>query len=116
MLHILLHVVGNQAATPPATGGAKVLVNAWFSFGSALVAVVLLVLALRGYHHTQDPNMTFLAGAFMLFSLKSALVGYSLYTNAIAHDSLELVDGAGDLATLLLLSVPLLLPPPRNKN
>src|SRR6267143_64414 len=87
-----------------------VLVSSSFSIASALVSFALLIFALRAYSHTRDGNMAFLVGAFALFAFKSLIVGYALLTNAIEHDSLELVDGAGDLCTVLLMAMPLLVP------
>ena len=93
----------------------KLLVlSAGFSFLSAAVSLFLLWMAIRVFARTRDPTMAFLTGAFSLFAFKSFIVGYALVTNAIQHDSLELMDAMGDLATLLLLVTPIFVGPKRD--
>ena len=94
---------------------AKLLaLSAGFSFVSCAISVFLLGMAIRVFARTRDPTMAFLTGAFSLFAFKSFIVGYAVLTNAIEHDSLELVDAMGDLATVLLLVTPLFVGPKRN--
>lgn len=83
------------------------LVSTSFSVISGLVSLGLLALAIRGYQSTRDSAMGFLAGAFALFSAKSFLVAYSMYTALIPHHTLEFIDAVGDLGTILLITVPI---------
>lgn len=76
---------------------------------SGTISIVLLAIAVKAYRQTKDAAMVFLAGAFTLFALKSFLVGYSLLTGLIGHQTLELVDAVGDLGTILLIVVPVFL-------
>lgn len=83
------------------------LVSTSFSIISGIVALGLLALAIRGFRQTRDSAMGFLAGAFALFSAKSFLVAYSVYTHMIAHETLEFIDAIGDMGTILLIAVPI---------
>lgn len=83
-------------------------VSAGFSVLSGLIGLGLLVFASRAYLRTRETTFAFLMGAFTIFSFKAFLVGYALWTNAIGHETLELVDAIGDLGTMALLLAPLL--------
>lgn len=82
-------------------------ISAGFMFLSTLVSITLLAIALRAYREYRERSMLFLAAAFTVFTVKSVLVGTSLLFNLVAHESLELVDAMGDLATILLIVAPL---------
>jgi hypothetical protein len=81
-----------------------------FSVLSALISIGLLGLAVGALRGTRNPNLGFLVAAFAVFALKSLIVAYAIWTEAIAHETLELVDGAGDLITVLLIASPLVWP------
>lgn len=85
-------------------------VSAGLFLFSGLLSIVLLGLALRAYHRTGEATMGFVAGAFTVFAFKSFVVGYSLFAGLVEHTLLELIDGVGDLATVLLFVVPILVP------
>jgi hypothetical protein len=85
-------------------------VSAGFSALSGLIGIGLLIFAVRAYLRTRERMFAFLVGAFLVFSFKAFLVSYSLLTNVIGHETLELVDAVGDLGTVALLLAPLLLP------
>lgn len=76
----------------------------------ALIAFALLLMGVAAYRRNRDPAFAFLIGAFTVFMLKSFLVAYSLKTDVIGHEYLELVDSIGDVSTLLLLTLPILFP------
>lgn len=78
-----------------------------FLWSSAALSVLLVAFAVRAYRRGRNPDMAFVASAFVLFMLKDALVAYSLQSGLIPHETLELVDAAGDLGTVLLLVLPL---------
>ena len=89
-------------------------VSSWssgFSLASGLISLGLVGFALNAFRRFGDPAMGFVTGAFTVFAVKSFLVAYSLFADLIAHELLELVDTVGDLATVLLLVAPFLLPP-----
>ncbi len=94
---------GAAHAEPP---GASPQVVA-FLYASGALSLLLVGFAARAYHRNRDANMAFVASAFTLFTMKDALVAYSLQTGVIPHQTLESVDAAGDLATVLLLVLPL---------
>lgn len=81
-----------------------------FSAISGVLGLLLLGIAVRAYRQARTPALAFVAGAFTMFSLKSLLVAYGIQTNSIAHETLEFIDAVGDLATILLLTLPLLWP------
>lgn len=78
---------------------------------SGILGLLLLVVAVRAYRQSRTPALAFVAGAFTMFCLKSFLVAYSVSAAAIEHETLEFIDAAGDLGTILLLTLPLLWPP-----
>lgn len=81
--------------------------SAGFSLLSALVSFILLGLALGAFRHNRRSPFAFLAAAFGIFAAKSLIVAYSVWADAIHHDSLELIDAVGDLTTILLLTIPI---------
>jgi len=85
-------------------------VSAGFMLLSAIIGATLMGFAIGSYRRSHLPGLAFVAGAFFLFTLKSLIVGYSLYSGAIGHEHLELVDAIGDLGTVLLFLVPFWLP------
>ena len=85
-------------------------ISAGFSVLSGLIGMGLLIFATRAYLRTRETMFAFLTGAFMVFSFKAFLVAYALWTDAIEHEMLELVDAIGDLGTVALLLAPLLFP------
>lgn len=85
-------------------------VSAGFSVLSGFIGLGLLIFAVRAYLRTRETMFAFLIGAFMIFSFKAFLVAYALWTDAIGHETLELVDAVGDLGTVALLLAPMLFP------
>jgi hypothetical protein len=99
MLRILLHQLDDPV----------LLLSAGFSLLSGLIALGLLVFAVNAYRRSRDNSFAFLAGAFTLFAIKSFVVAFALWTNAITHPALEFVDAAGDLGTIFLILAPVFL-------
>lgn len=87
--------------------------SAGFSLLSGLIAFFLFSLAARAYSRERDRAYGLLASAFFLFGTKSFIVAYAVWTGAIEHQLLELVDAIGDLGTILLIAMPLILPRPQ---
>lgn len=85
-------------------------ISAGFSVLSGLIGTGLLIFASRAYVRTRETMFAFLTGAFIVFTFKAFLVAYALWTNAIGHETLELVDAIGDLGTVALLIAPVLFP------
>lgn len=83
-------------------------ISAGFSAMSGLIGLALLVFAARAYLRTRESAFAFLMGAFMVFALKAFLVAFALWTDSIGHETLELLDAIGDLATVGLLMAPFL--------
>jgi hypothetical protein len=84
-------------------------VSAGVSVLSGLVSVALLIMAVRSRRATGTRGLGWLAAAFTVFAVKSFVVAASLMFDLIGHESLELVDAIGDLATILFIVVPVLL-------
>jgi len=74
------------------------------------LSLVLLVVAIRAYRVDRAPALAFVAGAFMVFTFKSFLVAYAVWSGAIEHEMLEFIDAVGDLGTIVLLTMPVLWP------
>lgn len=85
-------------------------VSAGFMLLSAILGATLMGFAIGSYRRSHVAGLAFVAGAFMLFTIKSAFVGYAIYTRSIGHEDLELIDAVGDLGTVVLFLVPFLLP------
>lgn len=81
---------------------------------SGLVSVGLLVLALRAYQRTRDRAMLLMAAAFTVFAAKNFLLGWAIQTGALSTPDLGIIDAVADLATILLLFAPVLIP--RNRR
>lgn len=81
-----------------------------FSVISGLVGLALFVVAARAYRQDRNPALAFVAGAFTVFALKSFFVSYAVASRSIEHEMLEFMDAVGDLATIMLLAMPLLWP------
>lgn len=84
--------------------------SAGFSALSGALGLTLLVFAVRAYRADRAPALAFVAGAFTVFTLKSLMVAYALWSGAIEHETLEFIDAVGDLGTILLLTLPVLWP------
>lgn len=78
------------------------------------VAMLFLTgLALRSWRRSGNARLAFVAAAFGLFAFKSALTAYALFTGAVPHEALELLNSVFDLGIAALLIAPILLPPRR---
>lgn len=87
------------------------IVSKAFLVLSGVVSLVLVTLATLAYRRTRATALSFVAGAFTLFAAKSFFVAYSLQSDVVAHELLELMDAIGDLGTVLLLVAPIFWPP-----
>lgn len=79
----------------------------------ALVALVMALLAWRAYRYTGNARLRFVVVAFALFAAKSAFTAYDVSTplpHPIQHDHLEAILSVVDLAIILVLFVPFVLP------
>lgn len=84
--------------------------SAGFMFISGVVSLGLMVFAMKAYGRSRNAALAYVAGAFTVFALKSFFVGYALVTESVEHDTLELMDAIGDMATILLFVVPVFWP------
>lgn len=85
-------------------------VSIGFSVISGIVGLALFVVAARAYRQDRTPAFAFVAAAFTVFSMKSFLVAYAVWSENIEHEMLEFIDAVGDLGTILLIAMPLLWP------
>lgn len=82
------------------------------TFSSALVLVValvsftLMVLTWIAADRTGHQKVRFVAAAFGVHFLKSAIVSYGLFTRSIGHETLEVVEAVFDFAMITLLAIP----------
>ena len=76
----------------------------------AAVSLLLTLLAGAAWRRSGDRRLGFVTVAFLAFFLKSVLTAYSVKTNFIEHEWLELVGAGFDLAVVLLLAAPFLAP------
>ncbi|HLF15980.1 MAG TPA: hypothetical protein VI796_00905 [Candidatus Thermoplasmatota archaeon] len=77
----------------------------------ALISLVLTILAHGAWRRTRNRKLAFVAAAFALFFVKSAITAYSLPTRFIHHEDLELVGAFLDLGVVALLAAPFLVRP-----
>lgn len=77
---------------------------------SGLVALGLLVLAVRAFRRTRDRSMMFIAAAFGVFAGKNLILGYAMYQDLLAPAIIGIADVAADLLTVLLFVVPIFIP------
>lgn len=80
--------------------------NALFEGAVGLVSLILTILTFIAYRRTGLPNARFVISAFALNAIKSSIVAYSLYSEAVEHQAIELLDGAGDVVVIVLLVIP----------
>ncbi|MHB8634429.1 MAG: hypothetical protein ACYDBQ_10790 [Thermoplasmatota archaeon] len=86
--------------------------------GVAALSLTLVVLAGRARRRTGNRKLTYVAAAFALFFVKSALTSYGLWLayravpvnpgSPLAHGNLELVNSVLDLGIVALLFAPFL--------
>ena len=76
----------------------------------AVVSLALTLLAVAARRRTGNRKLSFVVAAFAVFFLKSVVTAYSVATDAIHHEDLELLGSLGDLAIVLLLVAPFLAP------
>lgn len=72
----------------------------------AVVSAVLTVLTWMAAERTGYRKVRFVAAAFFVHFVKSAIVAYGLFTQRIGHEVLEVVEGAFDLVMVTLMFVP----------
>lgn len=81
-------------------------------FSSTLVLVVgivsflLMVLTWMAAERTGHRKVRFVAAAFGVHFVKSAIVAYGLFTGLIGHEVLEVVEAVFDAAMIALLAIP----------
>lgn len=72
----------------------------------ALVSLVLTVLAALAWRRAGNAKLGFVTAAFAVFFLKSALTAYSIESEFLGHEDLELVGSLADLVVVILLLAP----------
>lgn len=75
-----------------------------------LIALLMAGLAWRARVRSGNRRLAFVAAAFALFFARSLFSAYNVLTHFIAHDFIELYLSIFDLAILVLLFLPFLLP------
>lgn len=75
---------------------------------AGLLSLVLTALALGAWRRTGNRKLAFVAAAFGVFVVKSALTAYSLWTGLIDHEDLELAGAMLDVVVVVLLIAPFL--------
>jgi hypothetical protein len=75
---------------------------------AGLISLGLAALAVGAWHRTGNRKLGFVAAAFWLFVVKSALTAYSLWTGFLGHEDLELAGALLDVIVVLLLIAPFL--------
>jgi hypothetical protein len=75
---------------------------------AGLLSLVLAALAVGAWHRTGNRKLGFVAAAFWVFVVKSALTAYSLWTDFIGHEDLELAGAMLDVVIVVLLIAPFL--------
>ena len=73
---------------------------------TALVSLVLALLAAGAWRRTGNAKLVPVMLAFWIFFVKSGLTAYSLRTELLHHEDLELVGSLLDLLIVLLLMAP----------
>jgi hypothetical protein len=73
---------------------------------TAAVSLLLTILAAAAWNRTGNRKLVPVMLAFWIFFAKSALTLYSLHTDFLHHEDLELVGGLFDLAIVALLFAP----------
>lgn len=72
----------------------------------AAVSLALTALAFLAWRRSGNRKLAFVTAAFGLFFLKSVLTAYSVRTDFIVHEDLELVGALLDLIVVVLLLAP----------
>lgn len=72
----------------------------------ALVSLTLTTLTWIAYNRTQHPKVRYVAGAFLVHTVKSTIVAIGLATSSIEHQVLEVIEACFDLAMVILLFLP----------
>jgi len=75
---------------------------------AALLSLGLAGLAFGAWRRTGNRKLGFVAAAFSVCVVKSALTAYSLWTGLIRHEDLELVGALLDVVIVVLLIAPFL--------
>jgi hypothetical protein len=73
---------------------------------TGLVAMGLLVLAIRSYARRRRRVHLFLGAAFGIFAAKNILIALSMFVFRIHHDALWALETTMDLVVILLLVLP----------
>ena len=72
----------------------------------AALSLTLTFLAWAAWRRTGNSKLGFVTAAFFTFFVKTILTAYSVETNFIEHEHLELIGSLFDLLILLLLVAP----------
>lgn len=75
---------------------------------AGLLSLVLAVLAIGAWRRTGNRRLGFVAAAFCVFVVKSAVTAYSIWTGFIRHEDLELAGALLDVVVVALLVAPFL--------
>ena len=73
---------------------------------TAVASLLLAFLAAGAWHRTANRKLIPVMLAFWTFFAKSVVTVYSLHTEFIGHEDLEVVNGLLDLVVVLLLMAP----------
>lgn len=72
----------------------------------AIASAILSVLTWMAAKRTGHRKVHYVAAAFAVHFVKSAIVAYGLFTGGIAHEILEVVEAVFDAAMITLLAIP----------
>lgn len=72
----------------------------------AIVSFVLMVLTWTAAERTGHRKVRYVAAAFGVHFVKSAIVAYGLFTVSIGHEILEVVEAVFDALMIALLAIP----------
>lgn len=72
----------------------------------AIASFVLMILTWMAANRTGHRKVRYVAAAFGVHFVKSAVVAYGLFTGSIGHEILEVVEAVFDAAMITLLAIP----------
>lgn len=71
-----------------------------------IVSAILMVLTWLAAARTGHKKVRYVAAAFGVHFVKSAIVAYGLFTGSIGHEFLEVVEAVFDAIMIALLAIP----------
>lgn len=72
----------------------------------AIASLVLMVLTWMAAQRTGHRKVRYVAAAFGVHFVKSAIVAFGLFTGSIGHEILEVVEAVFDALMIALLAIP----------